>query len=218
MHVRAFALAAAALAGFAAAARADLVTAQSVVALTNGSAILNDNFFPFSFADRASVLDGLNAIDVTLSAGGNDTEEWFVIQYGPGSPAGEVAFVIAPGANTAFVSLVHLDFYRAGDYSPSADAGRRASIDVSRPMIAGNITDLRFAWTDLTLNGGMQIGELAAYDSVRAIFRFQFQNTSRLTIDAISNPEPGTLALFALGAVGLGGLAWRRRNARIAAK
>lgn len=35
-----------------------------------------------------------------------------------------------------------------------------------------------------------------------------------LALNAISNPEPGTMALFALGAAGLGGFAWRRRNAR----
>lgn len=32
-------------------------------------------------------------------------------------------------------------------------------------------------------------------------------------ISAVSNPEPGTMALFGLGALGLGGLAWRRRAA-----
>lgn len=32
-------------------------------------------------------------------------------------------------------------------------------------------------------------------------------------ISAVSNPEPGTMALFGLGAFGLGGLAWRRRRA-----
>ncbi len=36
-------------------------------------------------------------------------------------------------------------------------------------------------------------------------------------VDRISNPEPGTLALFGLGALGLGGFAMRRRKARKAA-
>jgi hypothetical protein len=35
-----------------------------------------------------------------------------------------------------------------------------------------------------------------------------------LQFDAVANPEPGTMALFGLGALGLGGLAWRRRRAR----
>lgn len=33
-------------------------------------------------------------------------------------------------------------------------------------------------------------------------------------LDAVSNPEPGTMALFGLGALGLGGAAWRRRKAK----
>jgi hypothetical protein len=37
-----------------------------------------------------------------------------------------------------------------------------------------------------------------------------------LTLDAVSNPEPGTIALFALGAAGLGAFAWRRRRRRAA--
>ncbi|MCE9636401.1 MAG: PEP-CTERM sorting domain-containing protein [Planctomycetes bacterium] len=36
-------------------------------------------------------------------------------------------------------------------------------------------------------------------------------------LDAVSNPEPGTMALFGLGAMGLGGFAWRRRKAKKAA-
>ncbi|MCG3136106.1 MAG: hypothetical protein HMLKMBBP_03930 [Planctomycetes bacterium] len=36
--------------------------------------------------------------------------------------------------------------------------------------------------------------------------------TGPLEWDRISNPEPGTMALFGLGALGLGGMAWRRRK------
>ncbi len=39
-----------------------------------------------------------------------------------------------------------------------------------------------------------------------------------ITIDAISNPEPGTLALFGVGALALAGFAERRRRAAKAAK
>lgn len=41
---------------------------------------------------------------------------------------------------------------------------------------------------------------------------------STLGFDAIANPEPGTMALFGLGALGLGGFAWRRRLAAKKAK
>lgn len=40
---------------------------------------------------------------------------------------------------------------------------------------------------------------------------------TQFQIDRISNPEPGTLALFGLGALGLGGFAMRRRKAKKAA-
>lgn len=36
--------------------------------------------------------------------------------------------------------------------------------------------------------------------------------TGPFQFDKISNPEPGTMALFGLGALGLGGMAWRRRK------
>src|SRR6185436_14187613 len=40
--------------------------------------------------------------------------------------------------------------------------------------------------------------------------------SGRFEIDAVSNPEPGTLALFATGAAALGGFAWKRRRSRAA--
>lgn len=43
-------------------------------------------------------------------------------------------------------------------------------------------------------------------------------NPHTLLLDAVSNPEPGTMALFGLGALGLGGVAWRRRRAAKAKK
>jgi hypothetical protein len=84
--------------------------------------------------------------------------------------------------------------------------------------VADTVTDLHFTAADLTQNGGMQIGDLNGYDSVLAEFTFTQRGSSRLQIDLVANPEPGTLALFALGAAGLGGLAWRRRRGRAAAK
>ena len=82
---------------------------------------------------------------------------------------------------------------------PAGTAG-----DFRRNVItgAGNQTSYttagNFAWTDVrsvtltfTVTGAAGSGQ-------------SFQ------IDAISNPEPGALALFGLGAIGLGGLVWKR--------
>lgn len=58
-------------------------------------------------------------------------------------------------------------------------------------------------------------------DIVRVQFTFSvtgYTSGATFEFDAIANPEPGTIALFGLGAAGLGGFAWRRRKARLAAR
>lgn len=62
-------------------------------------------------------------------------------------------------------------------------------------------------------NGGFN--PAAGYTAV--FVQFVLTPGSTLTLDAISNPEPGTLALFGLGVLGLGGFAWKRRTLRRAA-
>ena len=49
------------------------------------------------------------------------------------------------------------------------------------------------------------------YDTIRLTFSVTGLGTGLLTIDTIANPEPGTWALFGLGALGLGGLIRRRK-------
>jgi hypothetical protein len=211
-------VAAAVLAGLAAEARADLVTAQSVAQVGGGTAVTGDNLFPFSFPQRASELDGLYAIDLDCPSNGTTGTEYILIVYAPGDPAGDLDFVIACGSDTAFMRLTRLDFFNALDFDPSARSGESGSINLNQVMLADTVTDLHFTAADLTQNGGMQIGDLNGYDSVLAEFTFTQRGSSRLQIDLVANPEPGTLALFALGAAGLGGLAWRRRRGRAAAK
>lgn len=41
--------------------------------------------------------------------------------------------------------------------------------------------------------------------------------TGDIAFDLVANPEPGSIALFGLGSLALGGFAWRRRKARKAA-
>jgi hypothetical protein len=67
----------------------------------------------------------------------------------------------------------------------------------------------------LTTSGGT----FTTWDQVTLTFAFDNSGDS-LQFDALETPaipEPGTFALFALGAAGLGGVAMRRRRARVAA-
>src|SRR5438034_134349 len=58
----------------------------------------------------------------------------------------------------------------------------------------------------------------AAQNYAFVILHFTLSDNSTLSIDAASNPEPGTIALFGVGALGLAGFAVKRRRARLVAK
>ena len=88
------------------------------------------------------------------------------------------------------------------------------------------------AWTGINqsfVNGDTQqvygANDLSNYTTITGGFDRNLADTLLLTFrvttsasgdvfvfDAVSNPEPGTMALFGLGALGLGGLVWRRRG------
>jgi hypothetical protein len=72
---------------------------------------------------------------------------------------------------------------------------------------------------------GLVVIPLSLPSAPYANFTFYLDNlgtgtgTSGVLIDNVFiSPEPGTMALFGLGALGLGGLAWRRRRAKLASK
>jgi hypothetical protein len=85
-------------------------------------------------------------------------------------------------------------------------------------FVDGNVPDASSIFSlqseTLTFNNGGFIPD-TAYTS--AFVEFTMPAGSTLTIDAVSNPEPGAIALFAFGALGLGGFAWKRRK-NVAAK
>jgi hypothetical protein len=69
----------------------------------------------------------------------------------------------------------------------------------------------QIGFTAGTLNPGLA---LSAVDSLAFVLEFSNPATS-IQLDLVPvTPEPGTIALFGLGALGLGGLAWRRRKAK----
>ncbi|MCE9635019.1 MAG: PEP-CTERM sorting domain-containing protein [Planctomycetes bacterium] len=65
--------------------------------------------------------------------------------------------------------------------------------------------------------GLTQVGTYSGYNVISLTFNFDNVGDS-LQLDAFSNPEPGTWALFGLGAAGLAGWSRRRRKARAARK
>lgn len=67
---------------------------------------------------------------------------------------------------------------------------------------------------DFTIGQFTEIGTYAgSYDTISLTFNFDTTGDT-LQLDSIANPEPGTCALFGLGAAGLLGWTWRRRKAR----
>lgn len=207
------ALAVSFVAATAAGARAELVQAQSVSDTLSGTALLSNNAVPV--AGNAVSINGLYAVDVTLSnLGTANTTQVLAVTYAPNLANGEVHFFFVGGPQTTGVTLTQLDFYRVGFYNPGTDTGQRATINVSAALSGTTPTWLMISPTALTFNGGMPTQDIVLYDAVRAVFTFTTPGTSRLQIDYIANPEPGTMALFGLGAAGLGAFVWRRRKSK----
>ncbi len=99
-----------------------------------------------------------------------------------------------------------------GDTDKSVDSN---NITVGSPLTVTNGT---FYFTDgfdqFTSSGATAVSGFSAGTFTHAFIRFQVTGLAgdTLQIDAISNPEPGTAALFALGVGGLGVFAVRRRR------
>ncbi len=74
--------------------------------------------------------------------------------------------------------------------------------------LLGNAYNEIYAATDWS-----DVGNFSGYyDTIRVTFVIDFNES--VVIDALSNPEPGTLALFGLGALGIAGAVARRRRRR----
>ena len=137
---------------------------------------------------------------------------------------GEVAVIIYTGhANTtATINLTQIFFQDT--------SGRQAFYNPNQTLVfmpTSNTTDI-YVKNFITGSNLYSSYTLSSPDfSFRDIDRISLTyttvgaNTSGtfFQVDAVSNPEPGTLALFGLGALGLGGFAWKkkRRTARVVA-
>jgi hypothetical protein len=121
--------------------------------------------------------------------------------------------VSAPGLTVWGLSQTGGVTLDAITWQDNAQPGNSQSGSVTLGVaVPGASTNYEIYTATNAYNGdGWQVG---VYN--HAILTFTFQDGATLSIDAVSNPEPGTMALFALGAAGLGGFAWKRRKARVA--
>jgi len=206
------ALAAVAVLAFTGSAFADLVAATNVQDTLTGSGTFTDNAVPNTAA--AGTINGVFAFDKSLTGVGAVPGTLVVdVTYPVNGSKGETTVFIFTGTGTTGGGVITVS--SVAFYTAAGGFGQRATTSsfVGSNAIAAGANILRP--TGFALVGGY--AGVQSYDTVRITFNFTAVG-NRLNVDMVSNPEPGTIALFAFGAAGLGGFAWRRRKAQLVAK
>lgn len=180
----------------------------STIAMTNGFYSGGADLVTFSGnATGSAALNRLIQLDFLYTGGFGGVigtnYDFAVGENGYGMVVEFGAISIDPGAS---VTLLQIGFSEIGSPGFStfvisqaitaADAGNRIFI----PIPSTGVNSVALLNRDLV-------------DAVRLEFLFQ-GNTTSVGINAVVNPEPGSFALFGLGALGLIGLVRRRRKAR----
>lgn len=110
---------------------------------------------------------------------------------------------------TGTVTITELSWGVTSSYDPGANPTMNPSATVPTSSTDFSVLTSLSSYS----NGGFN--PAGGYKTV--VVSFTMATSATLTIDAISNPEPGAIVLFALGAASLGGVVWRRRKRRAAA-
>lgn len=189
---------------------ADLVYASSITdnrfAISNldnvtfGSPTLNNGLGP---------PDGVLILETATGGGGFHALDLIVgFTYTSGGAVG-------PGVTIYGISTtgsVTLDFMTWGTDNTVGNGDDSGTYSINQTLGAGPV--------DLFVTGPLNSFDtaFASTNYTYVYFHFSMGDGAVLTVDAFSNPEPGTIALFALGAAGLGGFAVKRRRARLAAR
>ncbi|MFM9996761.1 MAG: PEP-CTERM sorting domain-containing protein [Phycisphaerales bacterium] len=197
----------------AAAATVAVVPQQSAEAAIVYSGVVNINIPSTTAGVYVNFVTGLNS-SVPASVPGWDVNPWSTTAlnyFNPGAPAGGV-YVQGGGTGTNTANLVPGTLISAASVY---GAGTAASTGLLPHVFnsSNNIVGFRFqneANGNATHYGWMRISLSATFGAQpRAIVEYAYENVAGAGINAGDVPTPGSLALLALGAVGLAG---RRRR------
>ena len=144
-------------------------------------------------------IDGVTGLTLSGGVGGGTATVDFQLNAPVTGPRGETTFLLfATTASGASLTALSIGTGSGGGFSLISTAVPAPSL----VLVGGGATN-RFV--------GSFTGAIPTYTTFRAVFTLGVGGT--LGVDMVSNPEPGTLALFGLGMAGMFALAWRRRNA-----
>lgn len=146
-------------------------------------------------------IDLVSGLTLTATAAGGTATVDFLLNNPATGPQGETPFLLFATSVSGTVRLTSLSIGTGsgGGFSLISAAAPAPNLTLTTSA-AGN----RFV--------GVYTGAIPTYTTFRAIFTFTGIGDS-VSIDMVSNPEPGTWALFAFGLAGMAAFAWRRRNA-----
>jgi hypothetical protein len=195
--------------GFAPAAFADLAPATGVAVTPLGGA-----FTSIGVGTEVVDINDVFFDEALQAAGPAGSQRAYTATLAPPT-GGEYALFLFLGAATTAVNLTDVRFH-SGGYNPAANSGPNAQGPVFAPiaLTPGKNWFQSPSFNPITLNNGYTGAQLMTFTHVTFFVQFTTPGTSRIQIDYIANPEPGTMALFGMGALALGGLALRRRNAK----
>ena len=187
-------------------------TAGTVTGPTAAWDVNGDGTTDFTFSIRYPNGTGVAWQDNMTGAAGNAVLGYgtaSTYRYGSAFSAGTIISATAP-TGTAFSTALQTimgSVYDGTPYGGFAFTGAPGTGSVA----AGNLSyagfkftvgaNTYFGWLQMSANAGAMNFVSAAYN-----------NTPGASINAGQVPEPGTLAGLAMGAVALGGAAWKRRR------
>lgn len=214
------------VAALSATAVADTVFATSAT-FTQPSAAPNNGTYTLVSPTMTNADDGTQ---IRLQLFNTFADPWdfnLIATFGAGNPSDSPAIVLYMGSVVAGGGLtwqiVGAVWYP--NASPT-DTATLNTVSSSSPFTVNGTSNQTLVLpgsggtSNYTLGGSFAFGT-TVYDRLNLTIRLTnnsgttlIAGGSSIGFDAISNPEPGTFALFGLGALGLGGMAWRRRAAR----